>query len=215
LRVSIASSIAPNRLTMASSDRIKQEHPATLAVRPPPESCVVTVVVPLEKGHEHNTNSPNIHRFEVKLAARNAPEPPSPLEKAVSVCVRSDMPVIHLQHKSTPYENKYFETIASQLKAAMEQLESTSSDDDEDAKSDKGDFSDDDTAHDIKRRKLDTKDRSDVSVIIIKEIAVEHLTRSIARKEDDSYRRVKPLVLTPTQTSLVVFWELCDDELSD
>lgn len=175
---------------------------------------MVTVVVPLEKGHEHNTNSPNIHRFEVKLASRNATEPPTPLEKAVSVCARSDMPVIHLQHKSKPYENKYFETIASQLKAAMEQLECTSSDDDDDAKSDRGDFSDDDAAHETKRRKLDTKDRNDTSVPMIKEIAVEHLTRSIARKEDDSYRRVKPLMLTPKQTSLVVFWELCDDELS-
>lgn len=175
---------------------------------------MVTVVVPLEKGHEHNTNSPNIYRFEVKLAARNATEPPTPLEKAVSVCARSYMPVIHLQHKSTPYENKFYETIASQIKAAMEQLECTSSDDDDDEKSDAGDFSDDDSEHEVKRRKLDHKNKKTVTVPMIKEIATEHLTQSIARKEDDSFRRAKPLVLTPTQASLVVFWELCDDELS-
>jgi hypothetical protein len=222
LRVSIASPRASNRLHMASSDRAPASSlspppvAGSLAVHPPPESCVVTVVVPLEKGHDHNTNSPNIHRFEVKLAVRNALEPPTPLEKAVSVCVRSDMPVIHLQHKSKPYENKYFEIIASQLKSAMEQLERTSSDDDDDddAKSDQGDFSDDDDAPDVKRRKLDPRNRSEAPVPKIKEILVDHLTRSIARKDDDSYRRVKPLVLTPTQSSLVVFWELCDEELS-
>jgi hypothetical protein len=205
---------------MASSDRAPASSlsppPAAtaLAVRPPPESCVVTVVVPLEKGHEHNTNSPNIHRFEVKLAARNTQEPPTPLELAVSTCVRNDMPVIHLQHKSTQYEMKYLETIASQLKAAMEQLELTSSDDDDDDKSDEGDFSDDDVAHDTKRRKIEAKARNDALVPMIKEIEVEHLTRSIARKDDDSYRRLRPLSLTPKQASLVIFWELCDEELS-
>ena len=174
----------------------------------------MTVVVPLEKGHEHDTNSPNIHRFEVKLAVRGAPEPPTALEKAVSVCVRSDMPVIHLQHKSKPYENKYFEIIASQLKLAMEQLETTSSDDDDDAKSDQGDFSDDDAVPDAKRRKTGEKNQAEAHVPIIKEILAEHLTWSIARKVDGSYRRVKPLVLTPTQASLVVFWELCEEDVS-
>jgi len=204
---------------MASSGRAPESSlspppaAAALAVRPPPESCVVTVVVPLEKGHEHNTNSPNIHRFEVRLAPYCAS--PTPLELAVSTCVRNDQPVIHLQHKSTQYEMKYLETIASQLKAAMEQLELTSSDDDDDDdKSDEGDFSDDDVAHDTKRRKIEAKARNDALVPMIKEIEVEHLTRSIARKDDDSYRRLRPLSLTPKQASLVIFWELCDEELS-
>jgi len=175
---------------------------------------VVTVVVPLEKEHEHKTNSPNIYRFEVKMATRNAPEPPTPLEKAVSVCVRGDMPVIHLQHKSIPYENKYFEIIASQIKAAMEQLEITSSDEDDDDQSDLGDFSDDeDDEPEAKRPKTDQKTQKNAATHMIKEIGTEQLTQSIARKEDDSFRRAKPLVLSPTQASLVVFWELCDEEI--
>jgi hypothetical protein len=42
----------------------------------------------------------------------------------------------------------------------MEQLECTSSDNDDDAKSDEGDFSDDDIDNEAKRRKLDSRAES-------------------------------------------------------
>jgi hypothetical protein len=186
------------------------------AVRPPPETCVVTIVVPLDKGHDHTTNSPNMYRVEVKMVMRDAPDPPTALEKAVSVCVRGDTAVLHLQHRTKAYENKFYETIASELKAALEQLECTSSDDDDESEKEEGDFSDDDAVHEAKRRKLE-KNRDDDKkppVPMTNEIRAEHLKSAVTRKDDDTYRRVGPLKLKPTQASLVVFWELCDEELS-
>jgi len=194
--------------------------PASGTTRPTPETCLVTLCVPLPKGHEYSTNSPNIFRFEVKFALKGME--PTELERAVTDCVlREDTPVLFLRDKKKPYKNKYYEFLSTQIKAALEQAECTDSETSADDESE-SDFSDDDAAEGgddnekSKRRKLnDDSAATHVAIPIVRELKGEHVTRSYSRNDDGTYKRNTPVPLKPTQVSLNIFWEPNYEEEED
>ena len=172
-----------------------------------PTVLVLTVVVPLRFEHDHDTHTPNVFRMKVDLAA----EKPSQLEAAALFCVQNNVAVLHLQHKEKPYEVSAYETFASQIKQAAEDL--AEAEEESDPESEEDDFDDEPSSKKVKKEGSSAPAASaPIETPVVRRIDAKHLTTSIARRDDGNYRKVKPLTLTEEERSLVLLWEPANED---
>jgi hypothetical protein len=167
----------------------------------PSTVCIVTLVLPLPLEHDADNNAPDLFRFKVDLTSQK----PTPLEEAAKHCAATGVAVLHIQEKEKPYEVSAYETLAKQIKQAIEELGDGYEDDDDDDE-DEDDF-DDDAPASKKQKKASGATSAPMVMPTVRKLEAIHLAASIARHDDGSYKKTRPLQLAGNEHSLVIVWE--------